>query len=178
MNTPDVPSPRLPPTPLLPLPPLPPAPGTPPMIVVVVVVVVVVVASPLLLVLLPTAATAMDGPLQNGSKSGTSNDISSEADDSGPARSLVIENDVSGKALAKEASKASRLLSRPNDDDDVDELLEDVEDDFLAIPDPPLAPAPPALVPTPKDDVVGSVDNMTSPGMRSSVVAVLFALRT
>jgi hypothetical protein len=141
------------------------------------IVVVVVVASPLLLVLLTAAATAMEGPLKNGSKSGTSNDISSEADDSGPARSLVIENDVSGKALAKEASKASRLLSRPNDDDDVDELLEDVEDDFLAIPDPPLAPPPPPLVPTPEDDVVGSVD-MTSPGMRSSVVAVLFALRT
>ena len=76
------------------------------------------------LILLPTA---VEGPLKNGSKSGTSNDISSEADDSGPARSLVIENNVSGKALAKEVSKASRLLSRPNDDDDVDELLEDVD---------------------------------------------------
>jgi hypothetical protein len=72
---------------------------------------------PLLLAVLPAAATTEEGPLKNGSKSGMSNDISSVADDSGPARSLVIENDVSGKALAKEASKASRLLSRPNNDD-------------------------------------------------------------
>ncbi len=103
-----------------------------------------------------------------------SNDISSVADDSGPARSLVIENDVSGKALAKEASKASRLLSNPNDDDnDEDKLFLDVDDNLLDIPDKPARVFPPPLV-----SVVVCRTGMTSPGMRSSVlVEVLFDLR-
>ena len=112
-------------------------------------------------------------------------------EDSGPGViSLVIENEVSGKALAKEASKASRLLSRPDDDDDDDdnddELFLDavvVEDDLLvplevavvALPDDDELPmmAPPAPPPTLPRAVVGTID-ITSPGMRSSVVDILF----
>ena len=125
--------------------------------------------------------------------------MSNVAEDSGPGVviSLVIENEVSGKALAKEASKASRLLSRPDDDDvdddNDDELFLDtvvVEDDFLVplevevvLPDddddelPMIAPpAPPP--PTLPRAVVGNID-ITSPGMRSSVVDILlFCLRT
>ena len=90
-----------------------------------------------------------------------SNDISSVADDSGPARSLVIENDVSGKALAKEASKASRLLSRPNDDDNdygEGELFLDVDDDLLNIPDEPARVFPPPLPRNPEESVVVSIE--------------------
>ena len=143
----------------------------------------IVVTSPLLLALLPAAATTTEeGPLKNGSKSGMSNDISSVADDSGPARSLVIENNVSGKALAKEASKAPRLLSRPNDDDNnygEGELFLDVGDDLLDIPDEPARVFPPPLPRNPEESVVVSRTVMTSPGMQSSVVVeVLFNLRT
>ena len=106
---------------------LPPPPPPPPPVAPAPSPIEVVVASPclLLLLLLPAdaaATTTGDGPLKNGSKSGTSNDMSNVADeDSGPGViSLVIENEVSGKALAKEASKASGLLSRPDDDDDDD----------------------------------------------------------
>jgi hypothetical protein len=119
----------------------------------------IVVTFPLLLALLPAAATTTEeGPLKNGSKSGMSNDISSVADDSGPARSLVIENDVSGKALAKEASKASRLLSRPNDDDGEDELVLGVDDDLLDNPDEPARVFPPPLPRNPEESVVVSIE--------------------
>jgi hypothetical protein len=102
------------------------------------------------------------------------------ADDSGPARSLVIENDVSGKALTKEASKASRLLSRPNNDDGEDELVLGVDDDLLDNPDEPARVFPPPLPRTPEESVVVMGNTgMTSPGMQSSVVVeVLFNLRT
>jgi len=121
-------------------------------------------------------------------------------EDSGPGGviSLVIENEVSGKALAQEASKASRLLSRPDDDDDDDvdnddELFLDAvvdDDDFLVplevvvvvvvLPDDDELPmiAPPAPPPTLPRAVVGNIV-ITSPGMRSSVVDILlFCLRT
>jgi hypothetical protein len=117
-------------------------------------------------------------------------------EDRGPGViSLVIENEVSGKALAKEASKASRLLSRPDDDDDDDDDNDDelfldavvVEDDFLVplevvvvLPDDDELPmiAPPAPPPTLPRAVVGNIV-ITSPGMRSSVVDILlFCLRT
>jgi len=63
------------------------------------------------------------GLLKNGSKSGTSNDMSNLADEIGA--SLVIEKEVSGKALAKDASNASKLLNKlsPTGGDDDDPWL-------------------------------------------------------
>ena len=102
---------------------------------------------------LPTPA----GLLKSGSKSGTSNDTSRSADDYGAGPLVSIENDVSGKALANDASKASRLL--------------------ILLPLPPLAvieefvfclaPAPPTVTSPPLGAVM-------SPSMRSSE---LFDLR-
>jgi hypothetical protein len=104
--------------------------------------------------------------------------MSKLADDNG-AISLVIENEVSGNALANDASKASRLLRRllsppgPTDDDDDDAFL-----GYLIKPPPAASTEIPSISPppTPAPDEAEET-GMTSSGIRSSVL-LLLALRT
>ena len=74
--------------------------------------------------------------------------MSNLADDDGDVILLVIENEVSGNALANDASKASRLLIRLSDGD-------------VFLPPLVLRPTPP-LPGLPEE---GETTEITSPGM-------------